>query len=231
MAEFDRVAAGYDAALAHALAVSGERAEYFARTRLIYLRGCLDALGMRARSVLDFGCGIGSGTALLADLLGAQEVLGVDVSLRSIELARERWPDARFLTFDDYTPGGDVDLVFCNGVFHHVPPAERQAALGVVFRALRPGGLFAFWENNPWNPGARYVMARCEFDADANMISPPAATRMLRAAGFGPLHVRFLFIFPRILRALRRFEGPVARLPIGAQYQVLSEKPPRRELA
>ena len=231
MAEFDRVAAAYDAALAHALAVSGESAEYFARTRLIYLRSCLDALGVRVRSVLDFGCGIGSGTALLGDLLGAQEVLGVDVSSRSIELARERCPDARFLTLDDYTPGGDIDLVFCNGVFHHVPPAERQAALGVVFRALRPGGLFAFWENNPWNPGARYVMARCEFDADAKMISPPAAMRIVRMAGLRPMQVRFLFIFPRILRPLRRLEAGVARLPIGAQYQVLSEKPRRWEPA
>jgi hypothetical protein len=26
------------------------------------------------------------------------------------------------------------------------------AAVDYVYRSLRPGGLFAFWENNPWNP-------------------------------------------------------------------------------
>jgi hypothetical protein len=25
---------------------------------------------------------------------------------------------------------------------------------------MRPGGVVALWENNPWNPATRYVMGR-----------------------------------------------------------------------
>jgi len=56
-----------------------------------------------------------------------------------------------------------------------------------ILGALKPGGLFAFWENNPWNPGTRIVMSRIPFDRDAEIISPPAAKRLLRRAGFSIL--------------------------------------------
>jgi SAM-dependent methyltransferase len=224
MADFDRYATSYDTALSHALTVSGESKEYFARARIIYLKGCLDTLNIPVKSVLDFGCGVGSGSKLLGELLGATHVLGVDVSARSIEAARQSNPDARFLTLDEYMPSAEADLVFCNGVFHHIPPRERLDAIGVVFRALRREGLFAFWENNPWNPGARYVMSRCEFDRDAAMLSAPQAQRLLRDGGFEIVQTNYLFIFPRLLRVLRGCELQLSRWPLGAQYQVLCGK-------
>jgi len=39
--------------------------------------------------------------------------------------------------------------------------------------------------NNPWNPGTRYVMSRCEFDEDAITLSPPQCRKLLRSSGFG----------------------------------------------
>jgi SAM-dependent methyltransferase len=118
-----------------------------------------------------------------------------------------------------------VDLAYCNGVFHHIPLEHREAAVCFVYRSLRPGGLFAFWENNPWNPGARYVMAHCAFDRDAIPLNPVEARRLLRSEGFTVLRTDFLFVFPRVLRALRPVEQLICRLPIGAQYQVLCGKP------
>src|SRR4029434_4043103 len=75
----------------------------------------------------------------------------------------------------------DGVLVYCNGVFHHIPPQAREAAVAYVARALRPGGLWAFWENNPWNPGTRYAMHRIPFDRDAIPLTPPEARRLLQA--------------------------------------------------
>jgi SAM-dependent methyltransferase len=225
MTDFDRYASGYDAALAHALTVSGESKDYFARGRIAYLKDCLRPLHFPVRSVLDFGCGVGSGSSLLADMLASPDVLGVDVSARSIEEARRSNPRVRFQTLDRYTPTAEFDLAFCNGVFHHIPPHERLDAVGIVFRALRPGGLFALWENNPWNPGTRYVMAQCEFDRDAVMLSAPQARQLLRDAKFEIVHTNFLFIFPRRLGLLRGCERRLSRWPIGAQYQVLCQKP------
>jgi SAM-dependent methyltransferase len=116
-------------------------------------------------------------------------------------------------------------LVFCNGVFHHIPPGERPAAIDFIAKALRSKGLFAFWENNPWNPGTRYVMSRIPFDRDAITLSPPEARRLLRAGGFEILRTDFQFVFPRVLGWFRRFETALSPVPIGAQYQVLCRKP------
>ena len=73
-----------------------------------------------------------------------------------------------------------MDLAYCNGVFHHIPPAQRAEALALVNRALRAGGLFSFWENSPWSLATRYVMSRCAFDRDAIMLTPPEARSLLR---------------------------------------------------
>jgi len=75
MTDFDRYAANYDATLSAALAVSGESKEYFARGRITYLKECLDRLNESVASVLDFGCGIGSGTRLLAEILNTLRLL------------------------------------------------------------------------------------------------------------------------------------------------------------
>ena len=99
-----------------------------------------------------------------------------------------------------------MDLAYCNGVFHHIPPAQRAEALALVNRALRVGGLFSFWENSPWSLATRYVMSRCAFDRDAIMLTPPEARSLLRNGGFEILRTDFRFIFPRALRALRKIE-------------------------
>ena len=117
-----------------------------------------------------------------------------------------------------------MDVVYSNGTFHHIPPAERPGVVAYLWRALRPGGHLALWGNNPWNPGARLVMRRIPFDRDARPLSAPAARALLRAAGFEILRTDSLFLFPRRLRAFRCLEPALARLPLGAQYDVLAEK-------
>jgi SAM-dependent methyltransferase len=224
---FDEYAANYDAALAQGLSVSGEDKTFFARGRIEWLAGCLRELKAAPRTVLDFGCGTGSAAPLLIELLKAESVTGVDVSAQSLELARKAHGSerCRFLLHTDYRPNGEADLAFCNGVFHHIPSQERAAAVEFVFRAVRPGGWFALWENNPWNPGTRYVMSRIPFDREAVLLWPGQTRRLLEAGGFEARRTDFLFIFPRPLRWLRWIEPHVSRLPLGAQYQVLGRKP------
>lgn len=220
--DFDEYAADYDRALARGIGVSGENKEYFARERIAWLGRCLDELSFRPRSVIDFGCGTGSSAPFLRDLLGADDVLGVDDSAASLEIAEREHPYARFVMRDAFQPNGSADLAFCNGVLHHVSPAERPATVETVRRALRPGGLFALWENNPWNPGTRYVMWRIPFDRDAVPISALTASALLRDGGFAIVRRDFRFVFPRVLSWLRRLEPALAPLPLGAQYQVLA---------
>ena len=157
------------------------------------------------------------GHAISSGMEGVTSVVGVDVSARSLEHATHDHgsPSARFLTFSEYQPDGTLDLAFCNGVFHHIPPADRAAAIRFIGRSLRPGGLFALWENNPWNPGTRYVMSRIPFDRDAIMLTPGEARDLVRANGFERLSNRFPVYLPAhpswasSARAIRR--APAAR--------------------
>src|SRR5882762_2900895 len=119
---------------------------------------------------------------------------------------------------------GRIDLAYCNGVFHHIPSARRMEALTFVSGALRAGGLFSFWENSPWSLATRYVMSRCAFDRDAIMFTPLEARSLLRVGRFEILRMEFRFIFPRALRALRKIEDFVYRIPLGTQYQILCRK-------
>ena len=228
--DFDGYAESYDTALSAALACSGEDKSYFARGRVAWLAKCVRQMGEAPRSVMDYGCGTGSTTPLILELLGSPTVLGVDVSLRLLEVARKNHSCGRnqFLSMHEYMPSAAVDLVYSNGVFHHVPPEERGKAIQYIYDSLRPGGLFSFWENNPWNPGTRYVMAHCAFDANAVTLEPPEAKQILRAGGFEILRTDYLFIFPRLLKWFRSIEKLSSKLPLGAQYQVLCRKPLRR---
>ena len=78
---------------------------------------------------MDFGCGTGSSSRLFFDILGIEYFVGMDESENSLEIARRKHGSkrAQFLLFDEYQPCGQFDLVFCNGVFHHIPPLDRAA--------------------------------------------------------------------------------------------------------
>jgi SAM-dependent methyltransferase len=223
---FDQYAAAYEQALSNAIAPSGESREYFAEGRVAWLKHCLDEMKQPARSLLDFGCGDGATTPLLCQGLNAKSAVGVDVSAKSLEIARKRHASERirYEAIGEFQSSGQMDLAYCNGVFHHILPGQRAAALAIVHRALLGGGIFSFWENNPWSLATRYVMSRCAFDRDAIMLSPPDARTLLRDGGFEILRTDFRFIFPRALRAFRKIEDLVYRAPLGTQYQILCRK-------
>jgi len=223
---FDQYAAAYEQALSSAIAPSGESREYFAEGRVAWLQRCLEESEQQAGSILDFGCGDGATTPLLLHELKARSAVGVDVSAKSLEIARKRHASERirYESLGEFQSSGQMDLAYCNGVFHHILPAQRAAALAMVHRALREEGFFSFWENNPWSLATRYVMSRCAFDRDAILVSPPAARALLREGGFEILRTDFRFIFPRMLRAFRRMEDFVYRAPLGTQYQILCRK-------
>jgi SAM-dependent methyltransferase len=224
--EFDAYAKNYDDALAQGISVSGEDKDFFARGRIEWLAKCFEQISFKPTSILDFGCGTGSAAPHLREVLSSTTITGVDISEQSVALAKQRFGSSsvNFEVLRDFKPGGNFDLAFCNGVFHHIPPSERAGAVQRVYDSVRPGGYFAFWENNPWNPGTRYVMSRIPFDRDAIMVSAPEARRLLKSGDFEVVRTDFMFIFPRGLSWFRWLEPSLSRFPFGAQYQVLCRK-------
>jgi len=224
-AEFDGYAADYDSQLNKGLELSGEGKDYFAEGRMQWLRKRLQNLGMQPKTALDFGCGTGSATPFFFDCLGVERLWGVDPSSDSLEVARKTWSEHDA----DFTDGKEdlvapVDLAFCNGVFHHIQPEERAAAMEYVCRNVKDGGYFAFWENNPWNPVTRYAMSKVPFDDDAILLWPGEARRRLDSAGFDVLGTDFVFYFPGFLKILRGIEPMLCKIPFGGQYLVLCQK-------
>src|SRR6267143_1050313 len=165
-AEFDKSARHYEALFKPWLTIAGASREYFARSRLNWLRHLLHEQQIVPKRIMDFGCGTGMSLSLLADIFDAEQVVGLDTSEESLAVARESVGSRsiELATPAKYLPQQDRDLVFCNGVFHHIPVAERSAAVDYVYRCLRPGGMFAMWENNPWNPIQSFAMKHAEID-------------------------------------------------------------------
>ncbi len=219
---FDR-AAEYDAMLNRGLRLTGEGKEFYLEGRLSLLLEYLPA-GYRPARILDYGCGTGESTAALAGSFPGAEITGVDTSTGALDFARHRNEGERvgFRSPAEIAGGPLFDLCYVNGVFHHIAPADRDGVLGLIRDSMAPGGLFAWFENNPLNPGTRWVMSRIPFDRDARLISPHHARRLLGRNGFNVENgARHLFFFPAPLRALRRVEQYLRWLPFGGQYMLL----------
>jgi SAM-dependent methyltransferase len=223
--EFDKSAREYETLFRPWLKVAGASREYFARSRLNWLSYVLEEQEIAPKRVMDFGCGTGMSLSLLADIFNTEQVIGLDPSEESLAVARESAGrrSVRLATPAKYLPQQDLDLVFCNGVFHHIPEAERPVAVDYVYRSLRPGGMFAMWENNPWNPMQSFAMKHSEIDRNAIPLTPPRS-RQLVAALFSIVRTDYLFFFPGYFSWLRPLEKRLIKMPLGAQYQILARK-------
>ncbi|MEV2189599.1 class I SAM-dependent methyltransferase [Streptomyces phaeochromogenes] len=107
----------------------------------------IDSLPAGAR-VLDLGCGTGVPTTRQMTDAGF-EVVGIDLSRRMVQLAREYVPAATFHQLDiaDLRPGGPHDLGRFDAVAAFfsllmLPRVEIPLALQTIRHLLVPGGLF-----------------------------------------------------------------------------------------
>jgi malonyl-CoA O-methyltransferase len=136
----DRASARYDDA---AVLASELRAQMLRR---------LDWIAFTPATILDLGCGTGTGCAALAARWPEARVVGLDASPAMLEAARRREGAARveWLRAEaESAPLADasVDLVFSNLL---LPWCEDiDAVFGQVARMLKPRGLFTFTTLGP----------------------------------------------------------------------------------
>ena len=137
----------------------------------------------RGAVALDVGCGAGREAVFLAQT--GFRVIGVDLSAKALELARQRaseagvsvdWREGSVL----HLPVEDAVADFANdrGCFHHIGEADRPAYARELVRALKPG--------------AKLLLRGCREDESGDtfvLVNEAAVARHLVPAGFraGPL--------------------------------------------
>jgi 2-polyprenyl-3-methyl-5-hydroxy-6-metoxy-1,4-benzoquinol methylase len=102
------------------------------------------------KRLLDFGCGSGSSTVVLARMFPATEIVGVELERELLELAEAR---ARALGAGNVSfhvspdPAslpqglGDFDFISLSAVWEHLLPAERRTLVPKLWSVLKPGGV------------------------------------------------------------------------------------------
>jgi SAM-dependent methyltransferase len=104
---------------------------------------------LRLEAALDFGCGVGRVTQYFADQF--QKVIGVDVSAKMIELARQFNRKRQNVEYC-HNPYGDLamftdssfDFVYSNLVLQHMKPVYAAHYINEFFRITRPDGIIVF---------------------------------------------------------------------------------------
>ena len=235
-AEFDEYAEGYSAGMDNPLKrLVGASAEQFIEVKVRWL---LRDWTVRAESLrrhrrrpalLDYGCGVGTMLALLAEAGFEGSLTGCDISAGMLHEAEERWaagpPPCFRLQQGAHAPFADrsFDLIIISAVLHHVPPDERPDLYREVLRLLRPGGRAYFFEHNPYNPVTQWVVKHTPIDHNAQLLSARRLVRSLRALGCTRTRTRYLMFFPPAWKWLRGVEDRLSWLPLGGQYVVRLE--------
>jgi len=225
--DFDEHSASYNEDLNKGLSISGESHNYFSEKRVAFLKEYLDPHLNEIKSIIEFGCGVGNNIQFLNQYFPHTRIIGLDISEESIQMARKRYAAQTNISFKK-PPDTDsllkADLVFVNGVFHHIPSSNHLKTLELLHRMLRKGGHLCLFENNPFNLGARWIMKHIPFDRDAVMVNPYQLKRRINNLGYLNVELKFHFIFPQILKRLRFLENLFIHWPLGAQYCVLARK-------
>ena len=161
------VAAAYDARAAEYIDLLGsvEQMAETDRATILAWRDGVDG------PILDAGCGPGHWSELLCDE-GRREVVAVDGSRGFVTAARSRFPQPRFLLGDLAAlplASGSADGVLAWFSIIHTPPAELEAPLRELARALAPGGalLLGFFDGEPGTAFDHAVTTAYYWSADA----------------------------------------------------------------
>jgi len=108
---------------------------------------CLGDIDLKGKKVLDAMCGGGEATGYL--LMRGARVTGIDISNSCCEIYHQKFPDCEIIckSFLDQTICESeecFDLILTDSL-HHLNPYINEA-MEQVYRLLKPGGYFCFWE-------------------------------------------------------------------------------------
>jgi SAM-dependent methyltransferase len=227
-AEFDRYAGHYEDLLRDPIRDRFvASADFFHYRKWLLIQDFFRRRGTPSKELcwLDVGCG--KGELLHLGKAHFRTAMGCDPSAEMLrecgDLAVSHQPEAARLPFDNQS----FDFLTAVCVYHHLGPVERPALTREAYRVLRPGGLFAIFEHNPWNPATRLIVSRAPVDSNAVLLRARESRGLMRTAGLVPLATLYYLYLPqRLFEFAGRLERLLTGVPLGGQYAVFGEKAP-----
>ena len=129
-------------------------AQHFSKTRNFVWEELksLSQYSFTGERVLDLGCGNGRLLEIFKDI--SVDYIGVDSSEKLIEIAKRKYPKAKFQKGDALNlpfPANYFDKIYSIAVFHHIPSVKfRLRFLREAKRVLKPEGLLILTVWNLW---------------------------------------------------------------------------------
>lgn len=120
--------------------------------------GYVDDKVFEHKRLLDFGCGCGASTMILARMFPATRIVGVELSSDMLSIAKLRaqhygFEHVEFLSSPNSKELpeniGDFDFVVLSAVVEHLLPNERKVILHQLWSILKPGGVL-FIDQTPY---------------------------------------------------------------------------------
>lgn len=119
------------------------------------LKKAVDTGLKSSHNVLEIGCGIGTFTSLLISYISAGQILALDISPKSIELAQEAYSNknVRFEAADatEYDFGNETfDVIILPDVLEHIPLELHTKLFEKLSKILTPNGFVSIHIPNPY---------------------------------------------------------------------------------
>ncbi|HEY7627831.1 MAG TPA: methyltransferase domain-containing protein [Ilumatobacteraceae bacterium] len=171
------------------------------------------------RRAVDLGCGPGELTAIAAERLGTDEMVGIDNSPAMLDKAAGHAVQGVRFEYGDigeWTSDGDIDLVLAAASLHWIP--DHPAVIARWAAALRPDGQIAIQvpanAAMPSHAVARELADRAPYrqlfgpsgppldPVQAYVLQPEEYAQILYDLGFEQQHVR-LQVYPHVLPSTR----------------------------
>jgi 2-polyprenyl-3-methyl-5-hydroxy-6-metoxy-1,4-benzoquinol methylase len=131
---------------------------YVQRTLKNDLLSYRDEEEFKNKRLLDFGCGAGSSTMILARMFPHTQIVGIELEEKLLSIARLRVTHYGYNNIElmispapnSLPPNiGYFDYVLLSGVYEHLLPNERETLLPQIWSVLKPGGIL-FLNRTPY---------------------------------------------------------------------------------